>query len=67
MRDLLIKARESIKMTQSDLAKELNTSQQNISLLENGKRNPNLVLAKKFENYFGVAMENLDRYIYLIA
>ena len=67
MRDLLIKARESRKMTQSDLAKELNTSQQNISLLENGKRNPNLVLAKRFENYFGMPMEKLFPDIFLSA
>lgn len=65
MRELLIKSRERQKLTQGDLASELDTTQQNISFIENGKRNPSLILAKKLEVFFNIPMEELLPDIFL--
>jgi transcriptional regulator with XRE-family HTH domain len=56
-RELLIKLRGS--KSQEKLAKELGISQQFLSAIELGKRNPNVKLMKKLEEYFRVPMEEL--------
>jgi len=56
-RELLIKLRGS--KSQGELAKELGISQQFLSAIELGTRNPNVRLMKKFEEYFHVSMEEL--------
>lgn len=58
-RELLIKLREQKQWKQEDVAKMIGTTQQNISLIENGKRNPSIRLAKKFEILFKRPMEEL--------
>lgn len=67
MRTLLIKLREQNNLKQEELAKVLGTSQQNISLIENGRRNPSIKLAKKFEIFYKKPMEELFPDIFLDA
>lgn len=64
-RKLLIKLRENNDLFQEDVADLVGTTQQNISLIENGKRNPSLVLAKKLETLFDTPMEELFPDIFL--
>lgn len=64
-RELLIKLREKNELFQEDVADLVDTTQQNISLIENGKRNPSLILAKKLEILFDTPMENLFPDIFL--
>jgi transcriptional regulator with XRE-family HTH domain len=56
-RELLITLRGT--KSQDKLAKELGISQQFLSAIELGVRNPNVKLMKKFEEYFKVPMEEL--------
>lgn len=44
---------------QTDLAKELNTSQQNYSQWESGKRNPSQKTLKKLADFFNVSVDYL--------
>jgi putative transcriptional regulator len=58
-RTTLIALREAKGWRQEDVAKMLNISQQAVSLYENGKRDPSIRLAKKFEVLFKTPMEEL--------
>jgi putative transcriptional regulator len=62
-RELLIKLRGP--KSQEELAKELGISQQFLSAIELGIRNPNVKLMKKLEEYFKVPMEELFPDIFL--
>jgi len=64
-RKVLIALREAKGWKQEDLAGMLNISQQAISLYENGKRDPSIRLAKKFELLFKMPMEELFPDIFL--
>jgi transcriptional regulator with XRE-family HTH domain len=56
-RKLLISLRGN--KLQSEVAKALNTSQQNISLIENGMRTPKYPLMLRFERYYNTPMAKL--------
>ena len=47
------------KITQDDLAKEVDVTRQTIISLENGKYNASLQLAYKIAKYFNVTIEEL--------
>lgn len=64
-RKLLIELREKNDLFQKDVAELIGTTQQNISLIENGERNPSLILAKKLETLFDTPMESLFPDIFL--
>lgn len=66
-RKMLIALREAKGWKQEDVAKMLNISQQAISLYENGKRDPSIRLAKKFELLFKMPMEELFPDIFLTS
>lgn len=65
LRNVLIMLREERNLKQDELAAILKTTQQNISLIENGRRNPSIVLAKRYEVFFNRAMEELFPDIFL--
>ncbi|KXS41414.1 MAG: hypothetical protein AWU54_1635 [Candidatus Frackibacter sp. T328-2] len=58
-RTLLKSIRIDNGLNQEELAEILDTTQQNISLIENGKRDPSIRLAKKFEILYQKSMEKL--------
>lgn len=64
-RNYLIKLREENELHQEDIAEMLGVTQQTISLLERGRRNPSIKLAKKFEILFSEPMEKLFPDIFL--
>lgn len=64
-RTLLTYLREKEGWKQDELAEVLNVSQQTISLIETGKRNPSIKLAKKYEILFQKSMEELFPDIFL--
>lgn len=51
--------RKERKMTQSDLALELEVTRQTIISLENGRYNASLILAHKIARYFDRAIEDV--------
>lgn len=55
----LIFSREKKGWNQDELGIMLDITQQYISLIENGKRDPSTILAKKFEIIFETPMEEL--------
>lgn len=55
----LTKARDSRQLSQKELGDELGTTQQAISLLETGTRNPSLIMAKTLGDFFNIPMEEL--------
>lgn len=58
-RKALIEARDRKGWKQEELAKMLDMTQQTISLIENGHRNPNIRTAKKLEMLYDIPMESL--------
>lgn len=64
-RSKLIALRKERGWRQDDVATKLGSTQQTISFIENGKRNPSIKLAKKFELLFEEPMENLFPDIFL--
>lgn len=46
-------------LTQKELANAINTSQQNIGLYENGKRNPKREILNRISKYFNVSINYL--------
>lgn len=64
-RKLLIDKRKKLKLSQEDVAIKLNTSQQLISFIEQGKRNPSLIIAKGLEELYKTPMEELFSDIFL--
>ena len=64
-RNLLINLREKKQWTQEKLAKKLDVTQQTVSLIENGKRNPTILMAKRLELIFNIPMEELFPDIFL--
>lgn len=65
VRRRLIKTRESHSLRQEDIAQKLGITQQTVSLIETGKRDPSLQLAKKFELLYDIPMEELFPDIFL--
>lgn len=51
--------RKSVKITQDELAKEVDVTRQTIISLENGKYDASLKLAHKLAVYFNVTIEDL--------
>ncbi len=51
--------RKSAKLSQQELAKEINVPQTTISDLENGKYDPSLPIAYKVASYFRVSIDSL--------
>lgn len=51
MRNKLIEKRNKIKLTQADVAKELDITRAFYDHIETGKRNPTLKLAKKLQTF----------------
>ncbi len=66
-RKVLIALREAKGWKQEDVAKKLDITQQAVSLYENGKRDPSIRLAKKFELLFKMPMEELFPDIFLTS
>lgn len=52
-RQFLIDLRKKRGMTQSEVAQILNISPEYVGMIENGKRNPTLPLALRFEKFYG--------------
>lgn len=65
LRDKLINKRKNNSWSQEDVAKMLGTSQQVISFIEQGKRNPSLIIAKRMEAIYKTPMEELFPDIFL--
>lgn len=63
MRELLIKLRGNIPQTK--VAKDLEISQQFLSCLENGSRNPSIKMMKKCAAYYGKSIIELFPDIFL--
>jgi putative transcriptional regulator len=59
VREEMIKERDKRQWKQEYLAGLLGTTQQNISLIENGKRKPTIRLARKIEQLYNRPMEEL--------
>lgn len=64
-RQALINKRKNKGWLQQDAADELGISQQFISLIEQGKRDPSLILAKNMERIYESSMEELFPDIFL--
>ncbi|WMM26703.1 helix-turn-helix transcriptional regulator [Tissierella sp. MB52-C2] len=64
-RKFLIDKRKNNQWSQEYVAKKLNTTQQLISFIEQGKRNPSLIIAKGFEEIYETPMEKLFPDIFL--
>ncbi len=47
------------RITQAELAKQVNVSRQTIHAIENGKFVPSTLLALKIAHYFGISVEDL--------
>ncbi|MDR4023133.1 MAG: helix-turn-helix transcriptional regulator [Eubacteriales bacterium] len=63
MGDRIRSARKLAGLTQSDLAKKLNVSQQMIAAYENGKRNPKFGTIKKIAFHLNVDPLELAQYL----
>lgn len=55
----LKEVRENKKMTQEELGDVLGLSQETISQYEAGTRTPNIHMAKKIAEFFGVKVEDI--------
>lgn len=67
MKNRLKEIRQEKKLSQKDLAKKLNISQQAISLYEKGDREPKLETWQKLADYFNVSvpyLQGLDKIWY---
>lgn len=59
MENRLRELRETMAMTQEDLAARAGVSRQTIISLEKGKYNPSITLAYKLSRVFGLSIEEL--------
>jgi len=59
MENRLKELRESLAMTQEELAARAGVSRQTIISLEKGKYNPSITLAYKLSKIFGLSIEEL--------
>ncbi|MGL4740550.1 MAG: helix-turn-helix transcriptional regulator [Sarcina sp.] len=62
MKNLLEEIRKKNKISQEDLARELEVSRQTISSLEKGRYNPSIILAFKIAKYFNLTIEEIFLY-----
>lgn len=62
MKNLLEEIRKGNKISQEDLARELEVSRQTISSLEKGRYNPSIILAFKIARYFNLSIEEIFLY-----
>lgn len=58
-KERLKQLRTEQNLTQKELAKNINTSQQNIGFWETGKRNPKYDMIEKLANFFNVSTDYL--------
>ncbi|MDT2674459.1 helix-turn-helix transcriptional regulator [Enterococcus dongliensis] len=59
MQNRIQKLRKERKMTQSDLAQELEVTRQTIISLESGRYNASLILAYKIARFFNLTIEEV--------
>ncbi|MDT2596008.1 helix-turn-helix transcriptional regulator [Enterococcus dongliensis] len=59
MQNRIQKLRKERKMTQSDLAQELEVTRQTIISLESGRYNASLILAYKIARFFDLTIEEV--------
>ena len=59
MRNRIQELRKERKITQNELADELEVTRQTIISLENGRYNASLLLAHKIAAYFGMSIEEV--------
>lgn len=62
MKNRLEEIRKQKKVTQEELANDLEVSRQTIGSLENGRYNPSIILAFKIARYFDMAIEEIFIY-----
>ena len=62
MKNNLEKIRKENKISQEELAKDLEVSRQTIGSLENGRYNPSIILAFKIARYFNMSIEDIFIY-----
>lgn len=59
MQNIIQELRKKNKITQSELADEVDVTRQTIISLENGKYNASLILAHKIAQYFELSIEEI--------
>ena len=62
MKNRIEEIRKERGIRQEEFAKSMGVSRQTISSLENGRYNPSIILAYKIAQYFGMTIEELNRY-----
>lgn len=62
MKNRLEEIRRQYKVTQEELANELEVSRQTIGSLEKGRYNPSIILAFKIARYFNMQIEEIFIY-----
>ncbi|SCJ47134.1 Predicted transcriptional regulator [uncultured Clostridium sp.] len=62
MKNRLEEIRKQKKITQEELANDLEVSRQTIGSLENGRYNPSITLAFKIARYFDMTIEEIFIY-----
>lgn len=59
MRDLLIRKRKELDLTQVEVAEKLDITRAFYSHIETGTRNPTLKLAKKIADFFDMKIDDI--------
>lgn len=59
MRERLVKLRKGRGLTQAQTAKKLGISRTFYGMIENGTRNPTLLLAAQIAEFYGTTMEKI--------
>jgi putative transcriptional regulator len=59
MRNRIRELRESLKLTQDELATRVEVSRQTVIALEKGRYNPSVLLAHRISRVFGLAIEEV--------
>ncbi len=59
MKNRIKELRETMNLTQDDLAKQVDVSRQTIISLEKGKYNPSIILAYKIARTFNLSIEEV--------
>lgn len=59
MRNILLRLRLDAQQTQENVAESLGISQQAYQMIETGKRQPKMALAKKIADHFGKTVDEI--------